>query len=118
MDIKTFNELGGALHKIDELNKKSIIETSDAAEKRANEAFVSSTLRANALELLGAWITVEQKYKPLVRGFNALFQFGAMSMSQPAPAASVNNTVKETRPGEVIVPAADPVADPAPEAKA
>ncbi len=74
MTIETLNQLGGALQRIAELNEKKIIESSDAGERRAQEAFVKDTLYANASELCGAWITIQNNYKPLVTGFTALLR--------------------------------------------
>ena len=74
MDLKTINELGGALQRIAELSQKKIIESGDAGERRAQEAFVKDTLYANASELVGAWITIQNAYRPLVTGFTALLR--------------------------------------------
>jgi hypothetical protein len=81
MNTKTFNELGGALHRIAELNARKVVTSDDSSEKRALEAYVAGALRENAEQLLAAWVTVENEYKPLVSGFASLFSYATQIMA-------------------------------------
>lgn len=73
LDMKTANELGGALQRIAELNAKKILEQGAAAERRALEAYLSTALIAHAPELLACWFTIENEYRPLLSVMASIF---------------------------------------------
>lgn len=64
--------VSGALARIEELKSKVIKESTDAAEQRGLEKYVSDTITPYLPELIANWITVRDQYSPLVRGFVAL----------------------------------------------
>lgn len=80
-------EIGGALARVAELSGKSIVESTDAAERRGLEAFLQRTLVEHAPELVGAWFTVRHQYRPLVQGVTALLS-NALASIDRANAAS------------------------------
>ena len=108
MNIETLNQIGGALQRIQALGEKKILESSDAGERRAQEAFVKDTLYANASELCGAWITIQNNYKPLVAGFTALLRTSLAIINREE---GIANTASEAK-------AADPATPPEPSAEA
>ncbi len=67
LDIKLANQIGGAIHRLNELAEKKIIEQGDAAEKRGQIAFLQEHLLAHANELLASWFTMEMEYRPLLQ---------------------------------------------------
>jgi hypothetical protein len=80
-------ELGGSLQRIAELSGKSIIESSDAAEKRGLEAFLAREAVEHLPELLGSWFAMQTNYVPLVRGFAALIASANGILGQAAAKA-------------------------------
>jgi len=67
-------KIGGAIYRVSELRAKKIMESTDAAEVRGLEQFISTALTEHAQELLGCWIAVETEYEPLVGAFAALLR--------------------------------------------
>ena len=98
MNIETLNQIGGALQRIQALGEKKILESSDAGERRAQEAFVKDTLYANASELCGAWITVQNSYKPLVAGFTALLRTSLAIINREEESANKASEAKAEDP--------------------
>ena len=86
---KIVSEMGGALQRIEELSTKAIIETSDAAERRGLEQFLTRALLEHAPELLGSWVTVRQEYAPLVRGFASLIKNADSILVRPQTSVRV-----------------------------
>jgi hypothetical protein len=82
-------EMGGALEKLRALSAQSIVTTETAAERRGLENFLARALNEHAIELLGAWFTVQHQYRPLVQGFTALLQnaLASLDRAQPKPVA-------------------------------
>jgi len=67
LTLKEANEIGGTIHELAQLSEKKIFETDDAAKKRAYVTFLQDKLLLHANELLAAWFTMEQEYKPLLQ---------------------------------------------------
>jgi hypothetical protein len=67
LTLKEANEIGGTIHELAQLSEKKIFETDDAAKKRAYITFLQDKLLLHANELLAAWFTMEQEYKPLLQ---------------------------------------------------
>lgn len=92
-------ELGGALERLQALGEAKIFTTEQAAEKRGLEAFVQRALSEHAQELLGAWLTVQKQYVPLVRGFAFLMMNATNLLQPPPPATSATEEKKEPSNG-------------------
>ena len=67
LTLKEANEIGGMIQELAQLSEKKIFETDDAAKKRAYITFLQDKLLLHANELLAAWFTMEQEYKPLLQ---------------------------------------------------
>jgi hypothetical protein len=104
MESKTLTELGGALSRIAELDAKKIIVSEDAGEKRALDAFVTTTLRANAGDLLARWAIVENEYKPLVQGMAGLLgtAFQVIQQRQSIPQPPPKEERQQPEPSSVV----------------
>lgn len=95
-------ELGGALDRLEVLSQQSIFTTETAAEKRGQEAFLQRALLEHAPELLGAWVTIQEQYAPLVRGFAALTMNASLLLApqpkaeEPKPEETKDAAVKPT----------------------
>jgi hypothetical protein len=64
LTVTEANEIGGAIHDLDQLETKSIKEKDDAAKGRALHSFLQDKMVLHSMEFLSAWFTLEQEYKP------------------------------------------------------
>lgn len=104
LTIVKANEIGGALAELAELNKKSIIETTDAAKRRGLQAYLEREATENLPELLACWFTMQNQYRPLIQGFACLIAnaSAAIGKSEEAPPQPAEPT-RESR-GDNMVP--------------
>ena len=70
---KDIDEIAGGLDRLAQLNEKVLKETTDAAEARGLQAFIQTKMTEHAMEFVACWITMQNEYLPLVKGFTALF---------------------------------------------
>ena len=67
LNLDEANKLGGAVHELALLAEKQIVEKDDAAKKRALQSYLQDNLMLHCEELLAAWFTMEQEYKPMLQ---------------------------------------------------
>ena len=61
---KEANEIGGAIHDLDQLDAKMIVEKDDAARAQALSSFLRDKMVLHATEFLAAWFTMKHEYEP------------------------------------------------------
>jgi hypothetical protein len=64
----------GGYARLKELNAATITSPKEDAEKTGLQNFLAGALLANAEELFGCWVAVQQEYTPLITGFSALLR--------------------------------------------
>ena len=81
---KVAHEIGGALHRIEEIAAKKVVAPGDEAERRGQEQFLQRVLVEHAHDLLACWFTMQQQYKPLILGVTSLLAHANAAMSRAA----------------------------------
>lgn len=79
----------GAYHRLKELASATIANPRDEAEKAGLLNFVQGALMANAEELFGSWVVLQNEYTPLINGVTGLLRRALNRIDQQA------NTVRE-----------------------
>lgn len=88
LDFQQAEELAGALHRLQELRSKSVIEKGDKddTEITALVEYIGPRLLEYADEFLGCWFAAKNEYAPLVQ---ALAPVVRRCMPQPVPESGI-----------------------------